>query len=215
MAATLVDISGACTCKVRILNTFPTAMSIKQDAVVGQAVPIEGKPIILAQEENISEAQNLHSIRQIDRLKPEEIVDRTTTVTARRVMSEGNTILPDHLVELHKRATQNLDIGESQKVAELALQGLQWLTCIDDIIIFGKDFNKHITRVKQVLERMRLAGLKLKPSKCEMLQTEVGFLGHVVVQVLNQAKTNIAKIVDWPKPRNAKQVKQFVAMGSY
>ena len=66
---------------------------------------------------------------------------------------------------------------------EMAHQGLQWLTClinIDDIIIFGKDFSEHITRVEQVLERMRLAGLKLKPSKCEMLQTEVGFLGHVI-----------------------------------
>ena len=43
MAATLVDINKSYTCKVRILNPFPTVMSIKQDAVIGQAVPTEGK----------------------------------------------------------------------------------------------------------------------------------------------------------------------------
>ena len=66
MAATLVDINQGCTCKVRILNLFPTAMSIKQDAVVGQAVPIEGKPNVLAHEENTSEPDNLHRARRID-----------------------------------------------------------------------------------------------------------------------------------------------------
>ena len=29
MASTLVDINEGCTCKVRMLNPFPTAMSIK------------------------------------------------------------------------------------------------------------------------------------------------------------------------------------------
>ena len=47
MASTLVDINRACTCKVRMLNPFPTAMSIKQDAVIGRAEPIEGIPIVI------------------------------------------------------------------------------------------------------------------------------------------------------------------------
>ena len=106
-----------------------------------------------------------------------------------------------------------------QFTMEMALKGLQWIACliyIDDIIVFGKDFDEHIARVEQDLERIRLAGLKLKPVKCEMLQTEVVFLGHVVSAAgVKLRPTNIAKIVDWPKPRNAKQVKQFVAMGSY
>ena len=47
MASTLVDINRACTCKVRVLNPFPTAVSIKQDAVVGHAEPILDNPKIL------------------------------------------------------------------------------------------------------------------------------------------------------------------------
>ena len=49
-----------------------------------------------------------------------------------------------------------------------------------------------------------------------MLQTEVVLPGQVVSGAgIKSSPTNIAKIVDWPKPRNAKQVKQFITMGSY
>jgi hypothetical protein len=70
-----------------------------------------------------------------------------------------------------------------QRTMELALQGLQWETCliyIDDIVVFGATFNEHLYRVEQLLSRLSDPGLKLKPGKCELLQEEVTFLGHVV-----------------------------------
>ena len=70
-----------------------------------------------------------------------------------------------------------------QRTMEMALQGLQWVSCliyIDDIIVFGKDIDQHLKRVEQVLDRIRQAGLKLKPDKSHLLQIEVVFLGHVV-----------------------------------
>ena len=57
-----------------------------------------------------------------------------------------------------------------QWTMELALSNLQWITCliyIDDIIVFGKSFEQHISREEEVLERIKAAGLKLKPEKCE------------------------------------------------
>ena len=105
------------------------------------------------------------------------------------------------------------------RTMELALQGLQWQTCIiyiDDIIIFARNVQEHLSRVEQVLMRLMQAGLKLKPEKCEMLQKEVTFLGHVVSSDgIKPSPTNIAKIVEWPAPKCPKQVKQFVAMCSY
>jgi len=105
-----------------------------------------------------------------------------------------------------------------QRTMELVLQGLQWVTClvyIDDVVVFGKDFEQHILRVDQVLDRMKQAGLKLRP-ECNMLQSEVVFLGHIVSQdgVLPDT-SNVEKIASWPTPVNGKQVKQFVATGSY
>ena len=106
-----------------------------------------------------------------------------------------------------------------QRTMELALQGLQWHTClvyIDDIIVYGATFEQHLERVDQVLARIQDARLKLRPDKCHMLQTEVVFLGHVVSNDgVRPDPTNVAKIVGWPKPQNPKQVRQFVATGSY
>ena len=49
-----------------------------------------------------------------------------------------------------------------------------------------------------------------------MLQTEVVFLGNVVTASgVKPNPTNVSKILDWPQPKTAKQIKQFVAMGSY
>ena len=106
-----------------------------------------------------------------------------------------------------------------QRTMELALSNLQWITCliyIDDIIVFGKTFEQQLSRVEEVLERIKAAGLKLKPEKTEMLQKVVVFLGHVVSgKGVRPNPTNIEKITSWPKPKYAKQVKQLVAMGSY
>ena len=106
-----------------------------------------------------------------------------------------------------------------QRTLEMALQGLQWVTCliyIDDIIVFGKNFEEHINRVEEVLERIEAAGLKLKPAKCVLLQQEVVFLGHIVSgEGVKPSPTNISKIMSWPKPKTAKQIKLLVAMGSF
>ena len=82
---------------------------------------------------------------------------------------------------------------------------------MDDIIVFGKNFNEHISRVEQVLERIQAAGLKLKPQKCEMLHTEVVFLEHVVSgDGVKPNPVNTAKIVGWPTPKTSRQ-----AIGSH
>jgi len=38
----------------------------------------------------------------------------------------------------------------------------------------------HVSHLPEVSERLCEAGLKLKPSKCVLLQPEVKYLGHVV-----------------------------------
>ena len=70
-----------------------------------------------------------------------------------------------------------------QKLMEFVLSGLQWQTCLvdlDDVIVFGRDFGEHLVRLREVFERFRQAGLKLKPSKCFLLQPKVPFLGRVI-----------------------------------
>jgi hypothetical protein len=100
-----------------------------------------------------------------------------------------------------------------QRMMELALQGLQWetcLVCIDDIIVYGANLTEHLHRVDEVLIRIQSAGLKLRPDKCHLLRTDIFFLGHIVSKDgVRPDPSNISKIIDWPRPCTPKQVKQL------
>ena len=70
-----------------------------------------------------------------------------------------------------------------QRLMDTVLAGLQWDHCLvylDDIIIVGQTFKEHLTALRLVLEHLERAGLKLKPTKCHLCQSEVQYLGHVV-----------------------------------
>ena len=92
-----------------------------------------------------------------------------------------------------------------QRTMELALQGLQWVTCLTymDVIVFGKDFDQHMQRLEEVLDRIKKAGLKLKASKSYLLQKEVIFLRHVVSgEGIKPSPKNVTKVVDPPRLLN-------------
>ena len=109
--------------------------------------------------------------------------------------------------------------GTFQRVMEIALSGLQWVTCliyIDDVVCFSKTFNEHVERVSEILGRIQKAGMKLKPQKCNLFQDEVTFLGHVVNKDgVKPNPDNIAKIIQWPVPKSVTEVRQFIGIASY
>jgi len=102
---------------------------------------------------------------------------------------------------------------------DIVLAGLQYVDCIaylDDIIIFAKTFEEHMQKLERVLQRLMEYGLKLKPSKCQFVRQKVQFLGHTITpNGLSPIPTNIEKIVKYPKPKNAKQVRQFLGLAGY
>ena len=45
-----------------------------------------------------------------------------------------------------------------QRLMEIALAGLQWVTCLiylDDVIVFGKDFDEHWYRLAEALQQIQ------------------------------------------------------------
>ena len=70
-----------------------------------------------------------------------------------------------------------------QRLMERVLTGLVWhgvLVCIDDIIVYDSTWAGSLKKLVQVLERLRLANLKLKAKKCFLFRQEVEYLGHLV-----------------------------------
>ena len=58
---------------------------------------------------------------------------------------------------------------------------LNWcIIYLDDVIVFSKTPVEHIERLRGVFQKMREAGLKLKPSKCEFFKDRIVYLGHIV-----------------------------------
>ena len=87
---------------------------------------------------------------------------------------------------------------------------------IVDIIIFGKSFDQHLHNLQQVLDRLRQAGLKLHPSKCQFLQQKVTFLGHIISQNgIYPDPDKTLKVTQWPTLRSAKEFQQFLGLANY
>jgi len=64
--------------------------------------------------------------------------------------------------------------------------------------MISPDFTTHLSRLWEVFEWLRGAGLKLTPSKCAPLQLEVKYLRHVVDQ--DGVATNpdkVRAVEDW------------------
>ena len=106
-----------------------------------------------------------------------------------------------------------------ERLMEQVLKGLQWkslLLYLDDIIVYSTDFNSHLERLRVVLERFKAANLKLKPSKCELLQREVKFLGHVVNEHgVSTDPDKVKAVREWPTPKCQSEVRTFLGFVGY
>ena len=54
------------------------------------------------------------------------------------------------------------------------------ITYLDDIIIFSRTAEEHLSHIKQVFEKLRNAKLSMKFSKCHFLTKEIQYLGHIL-----------------------------------
>ena len=87
---------------------------------------------------------------------------------------------------------------------------------LDDIVIWAKTMDEMIENLRLVLQSLREANLKLKPSKCKLFRESVDMLGHVISAngiSTDPAKTKIVQ--NWPEPRNIGELRTFIGMTSY
>ena len=99
------------------------------------------------------------------------------------------------------------------------LKGLHWkslLLYLDDIIVIAPDFKTHLARLEEVFQRLKGAGLKLKPAKCELLQERFKCLGHVVsTKGVSTDPDKVKAIREWVPPKNTKELQAFLGTTGY
>ena len=90
------------------------------------------------------------------------------------------------------------------------------LAFIDNILVLGMDFEGLLANLRAVFVSFREYGLKLKPTKCELFQKKVEFLGRVVgPRGMYIGPGYVKDIEGWPRPRNAKEVERFLGLTNY
>ncbi|GBG59953.1 hypothetical protein CBR_g286 [Chara braunii] len=90
------------------------------------------------------------------------------------------------------------------------------LVYIDDILVYSRILEEHLTHLRTVLHRLRDHGFYEKLSKCHFAQPKVDFLGHQVSEHgLHMDDSKIQAIVDWPTPTSFPALRSFLGLTNY
>ncbi|CAB0001492.1 unnamed protein product [Nesidiocoris tenuis] len=106
-----------------------------------------------------------------------------------------------------------------QRMAMQIIRGLgsaHALAFLDDIILFHATAEEQITELCQLLHIFRQANLKLHLPKCQLLQSKVNYLGHVVsADGVQPDDRKLTAVRDFPVPSSVTKVKAFLGLCSY
>lgn len=87
---------------------------------------------------------------------------------------------------------------------------------LDDIIVLGETFEGHLTNLREVFRRLRVANLQLNPEKCQFCRKSLKYLGHVVTaEGIKTDPEKVESIQKFPTPRTVRDVRRFLGMASW
>ncbi len=90
------------------------------------------------------------------------------------------------------------------------------ITYMDDILIFSNTLEEHHVALRTVFDIMRKNQLYLKFSKCNFLQPQTKFLGHVLSHDgLHTDPSTISAVKDFPIPTNIQELRGFLGLANY
>ena len=106
-----------------------------------------------------------------------------------------------------------------ERLMSQVMRGLHWKRClvyIDDILVFGHDFESALESLELVLIRVAEYGLQLKSTKCNLFRSSVPFLGHIVGRAgLECDPSKVSAVANWIPPSTTKGVREFLGFTGY
>jgi len=89
-------------------------------------------------------------------------------------------------------------------------------TFIDNILVATDMEEGHDKLVEEVLRRLEENDLFVKPEKCKWKVREVEFLRVVISpKGVEMQKEKVEGVLNWPVPRNIKEVQKFLGLANY
>ena len=87
---------------------------------------------------------------------------------------------------------------------------------VDDVIMATPTLEDHIDRLDEVFGCMKRAGLKCKPSKCEILRDSIKYLGRMVDRHgVRPDPEAVEDVLTWKAPRTDTQLLSFLGFANY
>jgi hypothetical protein len=87
---------------------------------------------------------------------------------------------------------------------------------LDDILIFSKTRDDHVNHICEVLKHLKENHLYCQLEKCSFFLPEVDYLGIIASgEGIWVDPTKVAQAVDWPVPKNVKNVQEFLGFANF
>lgn len=90
------------------------------------------------------------------------------------------------------------------------------LVSFDDILIFSKSQEEHLTHIRLVLELLRCDKWQVKMEKCSFMRRQLRYLGHVISETgVSTDPDKIHAVQQWPAPQSVKELRSFLGLAGY
>ena len=87
---------------------------------------------------------------------------------------------------------------------------------LDDLVVFSSTWEDHLRQVREILQRLRQAGLTAKPGKCQFGMETCTYLGHIVGNgVVKPETSKIGAVESFAVPQTKRQVRAFLGLTGY
>ena len=103
-----------------------------------------------------------------------------------------------------------------QRLMQNCLRELNLMYCLiylDDVIVYSRMPAEHLQKMRVVFDHLRMHGLKLKPTKCELFKMEINYLAHHISKAgVLPSKKNLVSIAECLPPKTYTGIKSFVGL---
>lgn len=106
-----------------------------------------------------------------------------------------------------------------QRMMDINLAGLptnRILAYMDDIVVFSKTFDEHLSSIEQLFQRLQTSGISLKLSKCVFASNKVDFLGFELSNVGIKPQSRLTDAINkYGVPSTKKELKGFLGLAGF
>jgi hypothetical protein len=87
---------------------------------------------------------------------------------------------------------------------------------IDDVLIYTKNMEEHITLTRRVLKKIKEYGLAIAAHKSSFHVQRIEFLGYILTPAgVEMSKEKVETVLEWSPPTNVKGVQAFMGFANF